>query len=562
MIRSVINQNATNRMAHAFGTRRMSSLSRYGLGGHSWKKFDPSSYSELIHTALSKNVSLLEVSGQEGGDIAMAGAIQAALERSPGILKSKVTITTRLGYRGVGKEASRLSGDVLASEEKSEDLDLETEAEPESVLHNVSKGYLLEAMKKSPLMELRDHVNLVFLIQNPEVQVTKLLQDDPKASLEDRLEYIHQRWTPALEAMQEYTSSASDLSFGVVSNGLGIPAKQKHPMHLSADLVIDAAKTYDKFSTVQLPVNLLETHGWEMARKIHSAVPAVDVMAIRPLTCYPDLGTGDGHPFRLVDYDLPSLHENPLGPVALSTPDGDKDVQFTNEMTAAPKIYQIALQTAMSHFDAEELLEAKQERELTTDERETLDGCKLVQSMIHDLDSDLEKIRSFAAHEEDLYSRIIPLLYDTFEAMDERTNEVLSAYFAAYAVAVRYSIAKKTREVLKEGEDGSTVTYPDIPQSMTLHEYALRQLLADKALSRIIVGTSTVKGLLHHIELMESIDDSPLEAIEKANEAEAKEKEAREAEAKEAEAKEAEAKEEEAKEAEAKEEEAKEKKGN
>jgi hypothetical protein len=62
-------------------------------------------------------------------------------------------------------------------------------------------------------------------------------------------------------------------------------------------------------------------------------------------------------------------------------------VQFANEMIGIPAIYQITLQAAMLQFDAEELLEIKQERDLTMEERETLDGCKLVQSMVHDLDT-------------------------------------------------------------------------------------------------------------------------------------------------------------------------------
>jgi hypothetical protein len=514
MIKAVRNLSITNRSFHpslnADGARHMSSLSRYGLGGHHWKRFDPSSYSELIYQALAKKVSLLEVSGQEGGDIAMVGAIQGALERSPDILNKKLTITTRIGYRGVQAEASALAGDVVATEEGSE-----------SVVHNISSDYVLEAMKSSPLLELKDNVHLIFLIHNPEVQVLELLKDDPNVSLEDRLAYIQQKWAPALESMQEYASSSAEISFGVVSNGLGIPAEQNHPMHLGADIVIDAAKTHDRFSTIQLPANLLEMHGWEMARKIHAEVPSIDVMAFRPLTCYPDLGTGNGHPFLLLDYDLPSLNVDPLGPFSSSSSTSNQNVQHTNEMTGAPTVYQIALQTVMSHFDAEELLELKQTRELTMEERETLDGCKLVQSMIHDLDTDLENIRSFAAHEEELYSRIIPLLHDTFEAMDDRTTEVLSAYFAAYAVAVRYAIAKKTRDVLHKGEGGSTVTYPDIPQSMTLQEYAMRHLVADKAFSRIIIGASTMQDFLHQTELMEAIGESPLDAVEKANEAEA-----------------------------------------
>lgn len=523
--------SAMGRVCHR-RTMSSSSLQRYGLGGHHWKRFDPSSYSELIYQALAKNVSLLEVSGQEGGEIAIVGAIQSAIERSPEILNTKkpnLTITTRIGYREQGIPASEekaiIAGDVVATEEGSE-----------SVIHNLSADYVLEMMKSSPLLELKDELNIhiAFLIHNPEVQVLELLNHDNNASYKDRQAYIQQRWQPALQTMQEHASANTGggrISFGVVSNGLGIPVEQNHPMHLGVDLVIDAAKQYDKFTTVQLPANLLETHGWDMARKLRAELPSLDIMAIRPLTCYPDLGTGTGHPFRLVDYSLPSLHENPLGPFEQeSSAVPSSSVQYTNEMTGVPTIYQIALQTAMSHFDAEELLEIKQSRDLTMEERETLDGCKLVQSMIHDLDADLEHIRSFAAHEEELYSRIIPLLYDTFEAMDDRTSEVLSAFFAAYAVAVRYAIAKNTRQVLQHGEGSvgktrkdtmtSTVTYPDIPKSMTLQEYALRHMLADKTFSRVIIGASTMQDFKHQTKLIEEIGDSPLDAISKAVEAE------------------------------------------
>jgi hypothetical protein len=96
------------------------------------------------------------------------------------------------------------------------------------------------------------------------------------------------------------------------------------------------------------------------------------------------------------------------------------------------------------------------------------------------------------------------LLYDTFEAMDDNTSNVLQAYFAAYAVAVRYAIAKKTRQVLREGEGGeSGTTYPDIPQSMTLQDFE------------------------HQIEIVSkvSLDDSPLDAITLANELEGKKRE-------------------------------------
>jgi len=541
------------------------SLLRYGLGGQHWRQFNPESYQELIYQALSKRVSHFEVAGQEGGDIAMVGAIQSALERNLDFLSSPVTITARLGYRSVldassldvsasasgGKgdasnnatmtENQPMFGDVILTEPPEEGKKRTNVAydTPSNVVHNLSADYVLQAVKSSPLWELQEMENLrlVFLLHNPEVQVVDLLKEEPKATAEARQEFIRQRWTPAMESLDEYShsinaSNSADkprrkslLSFGVCSNGLGIPKADNHPMHLDTELVIQAAKTYDGFSTIQLPANLLETCGWEMARKIKSETQssAVDVVAMRPLTCYPDLGTGSGYPFRLVDYALPTLGDDSSGADTLqhgSLGATRQSLRYTNEMAGIPAIYQMTLQAAMAHFDAEELLELKQERELSMEERETLDGCKLMQSMIHDLDNQLADIRSFAAHEDELYGRIIPLIHDTFELMDDTTSDVLQAYFAAYAVAVRYAIATKTREVLKGGEMGSKastgITYPNIPQGITLQEYALRHMLAEKCFDRIVIGASTMQDFDHQTQLMNAIDygkEHPLDEL-------------------------------------------------
>lgn len=523
-------------------------LSRYGLGGQHWRQFNPESYQELIYQALSKNVSYFEVAGQEGGDVAMVGAIQSALERNPDFLASPITVTARLGYRNLeiaakgsegadGKSDGRpLLGDVVLAQSPEEAQNNSNVAydTPNNVVHNLSAGYLEHAVKSSPLLELQEMENLrlVFLLHNPEVQVVDLLKEDPKATSETRQEFIRKRWAPAMQFLQEYCLSKNNagkqnprnsVSFGVCSNGLGIPKVDDHPMFLDTDLVVKAANEYGQLSTIQLPANLLETNGWDMARKIKAETSSftIDVVAMRPLTCYPDLGTGSGYPFRLVDYALPTLDDDSVGAIQHGSSAGPRmGLRYTNDMPGIPSIYQTTLQAAMSHFDAEELLELKQDRELTMEERETLDGCKLIQSMIHDLDNQLENIRSFAAHEDELYGRIIPLIHDTFELMDDKTSDILQAYFAAYAVAVRYSIAIKTREVLKEGETVNNsitgITYPDIPDHITLQDYALRHMLTEKCFDRIVIGASTMQDFDHQTQLMESIESeegTPLDAI-------------------------------------------------
>ena len=79
------------------------------------------------------------------------------------------------------------------------------------------------------------------------------------------------------------------------------------------------------------------------------------VYAMRPLTCYPDAGTGDGFPFVLADYLLPATME--------------KSLQWSNTMSGPPAAYELALQTAMAHFDSAEILHLKQEGAYFTTEQ-------------------------------------------------------------------------------------------------------------------------------------------------------------------------------------------------
>jgi signal recognition particle GTPase len=76
--------------------------------------------------------------------------------------------------------------------------------------------------------------------------------------------------------------------------------------------------------------------------------------------------------------------------------------------------------------------------------------------------------------------------------------------------------------VLKEGEKGGKnkkiagITYPNIPQGMTLQEFALRHMLAEKCFDKIIIGASTMQDFQNQMYLMDKIgsDDNPLHAID------------------------------------------------
>ena len=62
---------------------------------------------------------------------------------------------------------------------------------------------------------------------------------------------------------------------------------------------------------------------------------------------------------------------------------------------------------------------------------------------------------------------------------------------------------------------------------MTLQEYALRHMMAEKCFDRIVIGASTMQDLQHQTKLMDAIDsgEHPLDEISSAGESEKTENE-------------------------------------
>jgi hypothetical protein len=591
-----------------FQERRHAMLSRYGVGGHQWTKWaqSPTAYQQLVHTSLRNGVSLLEVVDPEGGELAMANAYRQVVQDHPDLLlvyRSRekhqqqhppLVITTRIGYRtmptttathtdttttpsnvagDLNGGTSNLSETMALHHNQTKNMFFEGDvvveggrpqrgssgirstrgagSEDDTVVHNLSQSYIQQVLESMPpLLQLQqdfpDHVRVLYLIHNPEVQLLKLLQEreqqEPQLlalpSLKTRQDYIQQHCAEAMQGLEWGVAQGLLHSYGVVSNGLGLP--DHHALHLAPHTLLNlsvsasssSSSSFQHFTTVQLPMNVLERQGQSVAQTIQAAGASstiTEIHAIRPLMSYPDLGTGNALPLELVDY---AVSQNSLYPSAAAAasaaasttatakgqpPTSSDPLVFTNEWPGPPSMYQVALQTALSHFDADALLEVQATgQKLTTEERETLEGCKLFQSMLHDLDAGLAQISSFAAHEQDLYQRIIPLIYDSFEELDDTTGQVLQAFFVAYGLAVRYQIATHTRRQVEVGvrqsqtnakkndnpheptEEQNSITtititnqdksssslHQDIPPSMTLQEYALRYVLNEPAVTR------------------------------------------------------------------------------
>ena len=552
----------------------LDTINKVGLGGNNWSRIEPGVYEGVVKKALESGITMLEA-GQEGGDQALLDAFLLEKDKISG--EKPITMTLRIGYRTIlppstkegekenVEEPERFQDDVHVEQHpflgpNRTDAPLDDEnmiLKPPSadsggdgnkviqIMHNISGSYIQRELESSPLIKEYQKdpstFRIVPLLHNPEAQIMAMESDDiTKVPIEERQEFLKQRLADAFFALEQAADEGKISSYGVASNGLILPSE--HPLHLSTGALLGAAKIAVErakkepwykpseschLSIIQLPVNLMERTGFDVAKELKQKIDDnenyqylrqnLEIYAMRPLTCYPDRGTGTGHPFKLVDYKLPS------GPSQQMEQNGtDKEEvtdeqftskQWTHEMEGPPLIYPMALKKAMAHFDAEKILQAKMERELTSEERETLDGCKLLQSMLHDLDADLSKVRSLGAYEQDLYQRIIPLIHDTFEGYDEETADVLQTFFTAYSLAVRYNIAQNTRNLLeKGGDDGKGHKYKEIPDEQKLQDYALEYLLKDPAISRVIIGASKQEHVVEMANLCSKIDKEKPEA--------------------------------------------------
>jgi len=128
--------------------------------------------------------------------------------------------------------------------------------------------------------------------------------------------------------------------------------------------------------------------------------------------------------------------------------------------------------------------------------------------MIHDLDVGLDaaspKFPSLSAYEHELYTQIIPLIYDTFEELDEDSATVLQQFFAAHGVAVRQTIAHRTRNMLLHGDSGKNPNWPKytISPGEKLQDYAMKFLVQEHSIDKVIVGYENASQVVEGVQVV------------------------------------------------------------
>lgn len=512
----------SNNIQSQYDTKRryMSSIpnhDRFGLGSQKWSTINKSTYHEIVYEAIRNGITTIEA-GQEGGDELLASCLRTYLsqledQNSDSTLKAPIQILLRIGYRVMtvqenGANKLLFPQDVQLLPQQHDYAEKDDEAvQTTTILHNIHPHYIDHVLQKSDCVQLSkdfpNHVNVVVVLHNPEEQATATSfggtsSTGINSSYETNQSTISQRLNVSFHKLQELVNTKVITGFGICSNGICLP--KDHPLHLSWNDAIVPAVTdatansnNSSFHVLQLPCNVMERSAFDIANKVKQLqhqqknqatqpFQNLQLYAVRPLSCYPDLGTGSGYPFLLLDYQLPATM--------------DKVLTWSNEMNQYPQVYDVAYKTALRHFDAQQILDKQAEAIakgssaiLSVEERETLDGCKLLQSLFHDLDQGLATVRSYQQYEDDLITKIVPLIRDTFESYDDETASVIQSYFGAYSVAVKYAVAKNTRQlVLQQGEKDDSIqndsTKQEIVDLLTpqkrLQELALQFILDKK----------------------------------------------------------------------------------
>ena len=434
----------------------------------------------------------------------------------------------------------------------------------------VAASHSVEVQYESlaPLLQLKqdypEAIRLIILLQNPETQYARYERGQrnlhPKiigTTISDYLESLLYQSFTTLQSIcddgpkGDFHPSRWIDGYGVVSNGLSL--YEGHPMHVSyraigqaaqrvyhnqvvgakSNVITTTTNTNDhlppspKFCAIQLPANALENNGIAVATKIQqmkqedilrcrsdqstsppSYLTNLNVIAMRPLKCFSDGGTGANathpstrkfrkhnnddmisslmiqsaqFPFTLVDYTVTqNMNRQEVS-------------MFTNEMSQPPLAYNSSYQRAIQLFDGHEIIERQEERRyaakkaqdkmketeplnvlldtvlsdnqgggsygtdyLSDEERETLHGCQILLQMIQNCHEVLQNARCIQIHEMLLSQYVLPILSNQFASLDDQTSRTLEAYFTIYGPTMQYYVAHNTRQLLLHGETTTT----------------------------------------------------------------------------------------------------------
>ena len=387
----------------AFGTYRISDLNPQHI--------------EALKEAIDSGIKLIDTSTNymDGG---AERAVALALRSFDEDVRDSIKIVSKFGY---------IQNSTLQRDKESPFEDVVNYSE--SCHHSIAKSFLQDQLTLS-LKRLEVKKIDCYLIHNPEYYLLDAINKE--IDEDERLDEMYRRIEDCFIALEEEVIAGRIASYGISSNSF---AKSKNDIEfLPYEDLITLAKnaanylglSKHNFTTIELPINLLEREGLRCAKWAKDN--NLRVLSNRPLNAMQD-----SLMLRLATYEESREYYH--------------------------------------HFN--ELIEVCQSNK----------KLEALSTLLEQLDDNKHKFGWLGDYDSFLFTQIIPHIKQTLESIDEANAEVMlnfiDMFLQEYRKMVAYECSKSTRIVLKEIVKES---------EKTLQEIALEFLLACEDIDFILVG--------------------------------------------------------------------------
>jgi aryl-alcohol dehydrogenase-like predicted oxidoreductase len=386
----------------AFGTYRISDLNPQHI--------------EALKEAIDSGITMIDTSSNymDGG---AERAVALAFREFDEDKRDEIEIVSKYGY---------IQGqNLLKIKENSLDEVVEYS---EDCYHSISKLYLhlqlSESLKRLEMKQLD-----CYLIHNPEYYILDAIKKG--IDKDERLDEMYKRIENAFVGLEEEVKSGRIKSYGISSNSFSVEHDSEEFLPyedliiLAQNAAVVVKNTKHSFTTIELPINLLEREGLKCAS--WAKENGLRVLANRPLNA-----KYENMMFRLADYDE------------------SKEYYY--------------------HFN--ELMEACDN-----------DMLRPLYNLLEQLDTNKHKFGWIGDYDNFLYSQIIPHMKKTLEVIDEQNRDsmlnFIDLYLQEYKKMVAYECSKSTKIQLKE-------FFKECNSSM--QECALNFLMQRDSIDFILVG--------------------------------------------------------------------------
>lgn len=390
-------------------------MSNFAFGTYRISDYNPQ-HIEALKAAIESGITMIDTSSNymDGG---AERAIAVAFRDFSNEEKSKVEIVSKFGYIQNSNMQRHKETPFEEVVEYSEDC-----------YHSISKSFIKDQLSES-LKRLETDSIGCYLVHNPEYYILDAIKKG--TDKDERLDEMYRRLYEAFVALEEEVSNGRIQSYGISSNSFSKPQNDEEFLPYE-DLITLAEKAAQKagnkehgFTTIELPINLLEREGLKCAA--WAKKNGLRVLANRPFNA-----EHENLMYRLCDYEESSEYYHHL-----------------NEL-------------------------------MDVCENDTL---MPMYNLLEQLDANKHKFGWIGDYDAFLYSQIIPSMRKFLEVIDEENREVMlnfiEMFLQEYRKMVLFECSKNTRVTLKE-------FFKDCEASM--QECALKFLMQKDDIDYILVG--------------------------------------------------------------------------